>query len=87
MCGHKYTSGDLKSIGRIVADKYRMIHQRDPKKVKRTVNGTMQDVNCYFKKDVELMQSAVNDHFERKRRANGGGGIQRWCHGLSLIHI
>eukprot|EP00961_Rhodomonas_salina_P296503 3936413-Rhodomonas_salina.1 len=73
MHGQSYTASDLKSIGRIVAEKYRMIHDKDPKKVSSVVNGTMQKVNLYFQKDLECVQTAVNEYFAQKKKSDEGG--------------
>lgn len=58
--GLRLDNHDLSKVGREVAVLYRKKYGQDPGKSLSLTNGKVIPINCYFKKDVDLIKTALN---------------------------
>ena len=64
--GKRAKPGDLITIGRTMAQRYRDAHGKEPGHSKRFVDGATRDVKLYTTADREMMRKVITEHFEGK---------------------
>ena len=58
------TLEDAKNLGRLMAERYRSKHQRNPPQHMQFVNGKTIPVNSYMEKDREMMEQVISEYNE-----------------------
>ena len=61
--GIKCTCGQLKELGKRMAEKYRGVFSKDPVKRRQQVGGQILMINSYQEKDRPMMEEVIRDYF------------------------